>query len=188
MTYLIITCGIIGTGKSTIAKEVAKRIDAEIISSDYVRKKLIAGISPKVHKYEKFGEGIYSKEFTERTYLKMVELAKAELAQDKSVILDASFSKRWQRSKAYELAMQMNSKFLCIEFTCSEEELKKRLGRRLTRSTGISNGRLEILSEHKASFEKVQEFTKELHLVVDTTYTKEECIEAILARLAKQKS
>ncbi|MDI6708088.1 MAG: ATP-binding protein [Candidatus Thermoplasmatota archaeon] len=183
MKYLIITCGVIGTGKSTIAKALAKRTGMKVISSDYVRKSIVAGIPPETHRYEKFGEGIYSKEFSERTYLKMLELAKVQLTRNKSVILDGAFSKRWQRVKAYETAKETDARFLCVEFICSKEELIKRLEKRALSKRGVSNGRIEILAEHEASFEKVSEFSEELHIIIDTTCRKEDSVQSVLARL-----
>ncbi len=178
--FLIITCGLIGTGKSSIAQELAKRLNLKLISSDYVRKEL-AGIEPKEHLYENFGKGMYSKDFTEKTYQRIFKLAKEYLMQNKSVILDASFTKRSHRTKAYELAKELNADFLCIELICAKEELRKRLVRRVACGTDVSDGRLEILPQQEAEFEKVIELPSEMHIVIDTGAKKEKSVNAILA-------
>jgi len=180
--YLIITCGLTGTGKSTIMNEVAEKKGFMILTSDKIRKELV-GISPEVHKYEEFDKGIYSKEFTERTYIHMIEEGEKLLLQGISVILDACFPKKWQREKAFEVAKEANARFLCIEFTCSEEEAKYRLTERFDSKEGVSDGRWEIYVGQKQVFEEVDEFKPELHIVVDTSSSKEESVNIIIKRL-----
>jgi hypothetical protein len=167
MPTLIIVCGYIGSGKTTVARELSKLTDIEVISSDVVRKKL-AGISPKEHRYEPFGKGIYSPEFSRRTYLTMIDEAKKKLSMGKSVILDATFSKLWQREAAKKAADEANANFLCIEVVCPDDVIKTRLERRAKSST-ISDGRLELFPQHKASFEEIRELDKAEHVILDTS-------------------
>ena len=180
--FMIITCGLTGTGKSTIMNEIAGEKGFTVFASDRIRKGLV-GISPEEHRYEEFDEGIYSKEFTKRTYLQMIEEGIKLLIQGKSVVLDACFPKRWQREKAFEAAKEMNAEFLCIEFICPEQEIKKRLTKRFESKEGISDGRWEIYLSQKASFEAVDEFSLEHHLVVDTSEPLQESINKIKKRL-----
>jgi predicted kinase len=180
--YLIITCGLTGTGKSTIINEVTKEIGFTILASDRVRKQLV-GISPEEHRYEEFDQGIYSKELTEKTYLHMIEEGKILLLDGKSVVLDACFPKKWQRQKAFDAAKEVDAQFLCIEFICPEEVIKCRLAERFDSKEGVSDGRWEIYVAQKETFEEVDEFTPEFHLVVDTSEPKEESIKRILGTL-----
>ena len=92
---LIITCGLMGSGKSTVAKEIGKKKNITILTSDVIRKE-IAGISSSEHRYEDFDQGIYSKEFSTKTYLELNVRAKKILLEGKSVILDACYGKKWQ--------------------------------------------------------------------------------------------
>lgn len=177
--YLIITCGLTGSGKSTIMNEVADKKEFTILTSDKIRKQLV-GIQPKEHRYEKFDEGIYSEETTKRTYLHMIEEGKKLLLQGNSVVLDACFPKKWQRQKAFESAKEAKAGFLCIEFTCSEKEVRSRLTKRFDSKEGISDGRWEIYVAQKESFEEVNEFAPEFYFVVNTCGPKEESIKRIL--------
>ncbi len=181
---LIITCGLTGTGKSTIMKEVADRIGIPLLASDVIRKKL-AGIEPEEHRYVEFDSGIYSKEFSEKTYIQMIEEGKKVLINGESAILDACFPKRWQRMKALDAAKEVNADFLCIEFVCPEEEIKVRLMKRFESKKGVSDGRWEIYLSQKASFEEVNELPSETHLIIDTSKPKEESIERIVERLKR---
>jgi predicted kinase len=179
---MIIACGLTGTGKSTILNEVARQKRITILTSDRMRKEL-AGISQDEHRYVAFDSDIYSKEFTEKTYLYMIEEAKKVLQSGKSVILDACFPKKWQRESAQSTADKVNAKFLCVEFTCPEDEVKKRLAERYDSKEGVSDGRWEIYVRQKESFEKVDEFGPENHLVVDTSEPKDKIIKKIMDRL-----
>ena len=90
---LIITCGLVATGKTAIARALGETLDAPVISSDVVRKEL-AGLEPEERRFEPFERGIYSPAFTARTYDAMLERGRALLAQGRSVLLDATFGRR----------------------------------------------------------------------------------------------
>ena len=153
---MTITCGLTGTGKSTIINEVAKRTGITVLTSDRIRKELV-GIKPEEHRYEAFDSGIYSKEFTEKTYIHMLEQGKRMLEQGKSVILDACFPKSEQRAMARRAAEEVGARFLCIEVTAPEEEIKHRLDVRVEGGEGISDGRWEIYLGQKKSFEDIDD-------------------------------
>ena len=180
--YLIITCGLTGTGKSTIINEVAKEKGFTLLASDKIRKQLV-GISPEEHRYEEFDEGIYSKELTEKTYLHIIEEGKKIILEDKSVILDACFPKKWQRQKAFDVAKDINAQFLCIEFVCPEEVVKERLKKRFDSKEGISDGRWEIYCAQRETFEKIDGLPSNFHIIIDTSRPIEESKRKIIDRL-----
>jgi len=182
MTSLLIVCGYVGSGKTTVARELSKLTGFEVISSDVVRKKL-AGISPSEHRYEDFSKGIYSPEFTEKTYRTMMDEAKKRLKEGKSVILDATFSKKWQREMAREAAREADANFLCIETVCPDSLIKNRLDKRMKRGISVSDGRWEIFQKHKESFEKIDEFSPEEHIVVRTDTKLKNELEKVLERI-----
>ena len=88
-----------------------------------------------------------------------------------------------QREKAFETAKEAKARFLCIEFICPEHEVKNRLTKRFESKEGISDGRWEIYLSQKESFEAVEEFSLENHLVVDTSEPLQESIKKIKKRL-----
>jgi len=179
---MIITCGLTGTGKSTIINAVAERTGFPVLTSDRIRKELV-GIKPEERRYEAFDSGIYSKEFTQKTYSTMVEKGKERLMQGESVILDACFSKEEQRRMARKAAEEAGAGFLCVEFTAPEDEVKNRLDRRVENGGGVSDGRWEIYLGQKDSFERIDEFDDGEYLLIDTAEAKEKCVRKILDEL-----
>jgi predicted kinase len=190
---LIIFAGLIGTGKSSLAYILAKRLDIPIISSDIIRKEL-SGIPPEEHKYEDFEKGIYGKEFTDRTYEEMFKRARGFLTSGSSLIIDASFKKRYHRKLAFDIASELGVRFYIIETVCNREEIEKRLNARIKNKESIpfkyitgqaSDGRWEIYERQKDDFDAMNEIDKNSHITVDTTESIDTCIEKILEGLKR---
>ena len=164
---LIIMCGLMGSGKSTIAAALAGKFDSVLIRSDEARKEL-AGVKAGAHRYEAFGRGIYSEEFFNKTYEALFSKAAQILESGQSVIIDASFKKMVSRQEGKKLARAYNSLFLVVETRCPDEEAKSRLNERTRSGKDVSDGRWEIFKNQKADFEKVIELSSGEHVVVDT--------------------
>lgn len=100
---LLLVGGLMGVGKSTLARRLAHELGWALLSSDAMRKEL-AGVAPAQAQDTPFGQGIYNQEWTAKTYATLVERAAAMLSEGRSVILDASFARRSYRQAAAELA------------------------------------------------------------------------------------
>ncbi|MFP3909107.1 MAG: AAA family ATPase [Archaeoglobaceae archaeon] len=179
MPILIVVCGIIATGKSTVAKKISGATGIEMIRSDRVRKEL-AGMSPEEHEYVPYGQGIYSPEFSRKTYEEMMNRAKDKLSKGSSVILDATFSKKWQRGLARKTAIDTGARFLCIETVASDEVIRERAEHRTESGESISDGRLELLPQIRENFEEIVELDEEEYIVIDTSKEGEEKMDKIL--------
>jgi aminoglycoside phosphotransferase family enzyme/predicted kinase len=178
---LFITVGLVGTGKSTLAQALAKRLGLAIISSDVTRKQL-AGIPVTEHRFEGFDSGIYSAELSRRTYDKMFSGVGDILKEGGSVVLDASFIRAEERLKAKRLAEETGADFYIIECTLDEANIKKRLERRLKEGS-ISDGRWEIFRPQKKAFEPVREASAPKHAIIDTSRPLAENIRQILEKV-----
>lgn len=177
---LFITAGLIGTGKTTVASLLARRIGAQVISSDAVRKEL-AQISAQEHRYEAYESGIYSAQFSRRTYEEIFRRAAALLEEGHSVIIDASFRKIVERQQALKLAATARANLLVLECVAPDEIVKEWLRQRQQEGTAISDGRLDIFDDLKRGTEPVTEVPPNQHLVVDTSGSLEDAIRQILA-------
>lgn len=178
---LLIVAGLVGTGKTTVAHGLARSFGLTVISSDVVRKDL-AGIPPTERRFEPVDQGIYSEEFTRRTYDEMFARAEKLLKQGESVVLDASFKKRGHRLEARRLAQRTNAHFAALECVLDEPTVKARLEQRV-REGSISDGRWEVYLAQKQDFEKIDEFSPQEHMVLDTAQPMSNIVETVAERL-----
>ncbi len=181
---LIITCGLTATGKSTLARQLAERTGIEVVSSDVTRKAL-AGLQPSDHRFEPFGRGIYSSDFTVRTYQELLEAARRILAEGRSVIVDASFVRREYRRWARRLAGEAGAQFACIELRASDAAVRRRLARRLREGGDPSDARWEIYVAQKRRFQRPRDVPAERLVVVDATRPPAAEVRAVVAALRR---
>jgi uncharacterized protein len=105
---LTLVGGAPGTGKSTVASELADRLGMVLLSSDRVRKEL-AGIDPETPAPAPLHTGIYDAEHTDATYAELLRRARLLLARGESVVLDASWVSAAHRRAARDVATETTS-------------------------------------------------------------------------------
>lgn len=149
---LFITCGTMGSGKSTLANQLAFELGMKTYNSDIVRKQL-AGIPPESAVMSCYGEGLYSKGMSDVTYRQLKKLAESQLASGQSVIVDAAFGGKKERSEFAELAASHFARFVIIHVVCPKEEQRRRLRMRTAGGASVSDGRDELLDQHERYFE-----------------------------------
>ncbi|GAJ12204.1 unnamed protein product, partial [marine sediment metagenome] len=181
---LIITTGLVGSGKTALAQALAGRLGLIIISSDITRKRL-AAIPETEHRFEGFGTGIYSPEFSKKTYQAMFDEARSILAEGGSVIIDASFTESQERLKAKRLAQEAKARFFIVECTLGEELARKRLAQRL-KQVSVSDGRWEIYQQQKKRYKAVLEVPPHNHLVVDSAQPVNKGIRQVIERVDEE--
>jgi aminoglycoside phosphotransferase family enzyme/predicted kinase len=176
---LILMTGLMGTGKSVIAKGIAPRLGAVTLQTDVLRKELL-GIAPTERHYEAFGNGIYGEEMSRKTYDEALRQAVALLEAGRSVIIDASYKRRVERAKAFDAARGIGAAYYIVECTCPEEVVKERLDARISSSDEASDGRWEIYLAQKNDFDPVTEVDGGVHIVADTSMPPEQAVAAVL--------
>jgi len=165
---LIAGCGLMGSGKSSLARALAGYLDMPILSSDRIRKEL-AGMEPTTPRHVPFGSDIYSREFGARTYAELHKRAAAHLKEGRSVFLDASYMTGALRDQAAAAAREGGGRFLLVHMDPGEEQLRKRLRRRMMKKGSVSDGREEILGDQIRAFEPPEEIPAEQKLTFTTT-------------------
>jgi uncharacterized protein len=165
---LILTTGLMGSGKSYQAQSLAERFGAEIIRTDILRKELL-DIKPTERRYEDFDRGIYSDDVSRITYEKAFDLAAQRIKQGKAVIIDASFKKREERQKARELAQDLGVRFYILYCVCSDEITKKRLEERVWENDNASDGRWELFQKQKDDFDAIEATLADCFFKIDTS-------------------
>ena len=173
---LIAVGGLIGTGKSTLAKALAEKQQSVLLRSDAIRKELAKGSLKLIFRRGIF-KGLYSPAFTRHTYRTMFSRAEKFLKQGRNVILDASFSKKLFRKQLIILARKTNSDFQFIETILPEGLILKRLKQR---PKGISDAGPQLLAPFKKNYEP----PIEIHAYkVSTIGSKKNLLKKVLARL-----
>lgn len=179
---LILTAGLMGTGKSILAKGLAPLIGAELIRTDVLRKELLA-IRPADRRSDAFGQGIYSDEISRQTYEEALKIAAEALGKGQPVIIDASYKRRSERLRAAARAQDLGADFYIIECICPEKVIRQRLDARQAAGRDPSDGRWEIFLAQKADFDPIGGLPAKQHIVIDTTAPPETGLAEALGRI-----
>ncbi|MBI4949747.1 MAG: AAA family ATPase [Deltaproteobacteria bacterium] len=156
---VVILRGLSGAGKSTLAREIADVTNLVILSTDNIRKEL-AGLKTTEKAPSRFGGGIYSTEFTERTYKEMIARAASLLEEGRSVILDATFSKARHVDAARMAALKAGARAYIIECAAKDDVVKGRLLKRdaecAVKGIPVSDAGWEVYLKQKEACEAVR--------------------------------
>jgi predicted kinase len=120
---------------------------------------------------------------TEQVYTLLRERAARILASGRSVILDATFRARRQRTLFCEQATKLGSQVLFLDCQCTRQTALERLHAR-ARTPGVSDGRAEIYDALAASSEAADELPASAHVVIDTNLAAASTLEVALRRLS----
>ncbi|EPJ40563.1 hypothetical protein STAFG_2371 [Streptomyces afghaniensis 772] len=137
---LTLVGGLPGSGKSTLAGALADRLGVTLLSSDRLRKEL-AGIPAEQSAAADYGEGLYTPEWTARTYATLLDRASALLSSGESVVLDATWSDAGQREAALLVAERTSADLVALHCHVPGDVTAARLA---TRAAGISDAGLDI--------------------------------------------
>jgi predicted kinase len=132
---LTLVGGLPGSGKSTLSGALADRLGVTLLSSDRLRKEL-AGIPAEKPAAAGYGEGLYSPEWTAKTYAALLDRASALLSAGESVVLDASWSDAGLREAARQTAERTSADLVALHCQVPEDVTASRLS---TRGPGVSD-------------------------------------------------
>lgn len=178
---LIITSGVMGSGKSAIASALAFELGMEITSSDAVRKEL-ANIPRNRRSLDEYGTGIYTPDFDEATYRELLSRSEKALKTGRSMIVDATFRRQSDRLRFHSLAALSSVPFYIIQITCPEQLIKERLDERSRNPDELSEGRWELFYRQRDEFEPLGKEEGKL-ISIDTSRPLYDNIDHILQKL-----
>ncbi len=163
---LIIMHGLAGSGKSTIAKKIAIECGAIQISSDIIRKQIFDIPLYENSNSSAYG-GIYTPQSTEKTYNKLLALAKIVITAEFTALIDATFLFHAQRLMFYKLASLLKVSFYILH--CQTDDLKiiQRIKKRNARNNRISEATSTILKHQKELLEPLLKSEQQHTLIID---------------------
>jgi uncharacterized protein len=172
--------GLAGTGKTTLAAELAEALGAELLRTDVIRQELF-GAGP--HAAEADG-GIYRPEARERVYQEMFRRAAALHTDRLSVVLDGTFSTLDILDQAHKLAVDPRGVFLAIECVCRPEIAHERISQRLAAGRDASDARPEIHDIQRIRWESWPAHVPQVR--IDTQQPLNKQVEQTIAALTPQ--
>jgi uncharacterized protein len=144
---MVLVGGLPGTGKSTLAAQLAGRLGCTVLSSDRIRKEL-AGVAATQPCPAEFGTGLYSPGWTERTYAELLRRAALLLGDGEPVVADASWTTPRQRSAAQALAGRAAVDLVQLRCTVPADVAEQRIR---ARAHDPSDASQEILEQMAAA-------------------------------------
>jgi predicted kinase len=164
---IVLMAGLPGTGKTTLAREVALRTNGALLSKDEIRAALFSSEDIE-----------YSVEQDDFVMEIMFAAARFLLHKDprRKIFLDGrTFSRGYQIDRVLGFAGELSQPCVIIECICSEESAQRRLD--LDPSHLARNRNFALYLEVKAAFEPIT-YSK---TTVSTDQSLEQCIESVLA-------
>jgi uncharacterized protein len=176
---LVLVGGLPGTGKSTLAADLAARSGFCVIRSDLVRKQL-AGVAWKQHDPQAFGRGIYADDWNDRTYAECLRQAERLLFEGKRVVVDASFREEARRRAFLESAARWRVPVVLLLCQADPNAVRERLA---NRPNDISDANWSIYLRIAESWEEADPVTKPAQRIITTVGSREQTFNQVLAVL-----
>jgi predicted kinase len=172
---IILMAGLPGTGKSTLAQELAKRTNGRVISKDDIRHAIF--LSDEIE---------YSTRQDDFCQQLMLESAGYILARGPAtrIFLDGRpFSRRYQIDNVLTAAASLHQPWHILECVCAEKTAQQRLQRDVEAKTHKAGNRgAQLYAEVKSRFETITR----AKTVIDTDQALEICVQQGLLVLAAE--
>ncbi len=141
---LLLTSGLSGSGKSTVALALLQSLGAVRVRSDVERKRL-AGVAVTARPTPAQASVLYGPAMTRRTYARLNGIAADLLHAGLNVIVDAAALRRAERDALRALAASAGADFQVVECVAPDTVLRERITRRLADDRDASDATLAVL-------------------------------------------
>jgi aminoglycoside phosphotransferase family enzyme/predicted kinase len=165
---LILMHGVSGSGKSWLSGQLVPQLRAIRIRSDVERKRL-AGMLPTQSAADRNREGIYSPQFSHRTYALLADSAESCLRAGFDAIVDAAFLDAADRDLFRTLARRVGLRRVIISCQADADVLAARLARRSSEGGDPSDATLPILDRQLRELKPFEPAEQADVIVVNTS-------------------
>ncbi|MFC7232288.1 AAA family ATPase [Saliphagus sp. GCM10025308] len=114
---LVVVCGLPGTGKTTVASDLAARLEADLVRTDVVRK-------------DRFPDPEYTETETQTTYEATLARAARALERDGVAVVDGTFRREPLRERARAVAEDADARFELVRVECDTSVVRTRIAER----------------------------------------------------------
>jgi len=169
---IVLMAGLPGTGKTTLARELARRTQGALLSKDEIRAALF---SPEDIEYS-----VKQDDFVMEVMLDAARFL-LQNAPARKIFLDGrTFSRRYQVDRVLQFARELAQPWTIVECACSDESARRRLDLEPDPSHPAHNRTFALYLEVKARFEPVT-YPK---TVLDTDQPLDHCLQQALAAVS----
>ena len=163
---LLITHGLSGCGKSTVALQLLAHTGAVRVRSDVERKRLF-GLQA-LQRSTDHRVDAYTPEATRRTFDRLAEVAREALLAGESVIVDAAFLRRAERQRFAALAAELGVPFAILHCHAAEPVLRERVAARAAAGNDPSEADGAVLQRQIADHDPLDADERALAIDVAT--------------------
>lgn len=181
---VLIFMGRIATGKSTLAEALSNKLSLDHFSSDRIRKHLM-GVPLEERTDASRREQMYSRDMSLKTYKELRSRAEEYIEARNSVILDATYSSKEDRSRLVELLESLGAMYYFIETRASDELITERLKARESKEGVVSDARLEDFEKLIQHYQPPEELSSNKLIGVDTDSSPDESLSQLYHKLIK---
>lgn len=175
---VLVVGGLSGTGKTTLARELARMLGAELLRTDVIRQEFFRVKTPAPH----IDQVQYRSEARELVYQEMFRRAAELHRQQVSVVLDATFSKASSIGLARGVATHPQAIFLAVECHCQPHVAEDRIIRRLGAGQDASAATLEVFWQQQQTWERWPDEIRQIR--IDTEQTLAVQVDRVIAELS----
>lgn len=165
---LILTCGVSGSGKTTVARQLLMHMQAIHIRSDVERKRLF-GLGHFEQSSPELSKEMYSRESSELTYTRLYEIAGLCLENRYPVIVDATFLQKEERDRFIGLAEKRGVPAVILYCRAPGTILEKRVRKRQEQGNDASEADTAVLREQIRHFMPLSKREEEIAITVETS-------------------
>ena len=161
---LIVVGGLIGTGKSTLARSLAAAFGATWLRTDEIRLREFAPAyragcgagRPERRRGRGFARGLYAPHISELVSQRLIQRAEVLARRGRSVVCDGTFSRAIGREALRDIAQRSGASFHFFECVVPRAVALRRVSKRYAARTDLSEARPEHYDRLKAGFEPVR--------------------------------